>query len=107
MTFIKQLLRSPVRAAAFMLLLALSGAMLYIGFNAYIDVNKQVAALNENYTTIAIPDYRVPESSIAEISPKAAWGDREWLKYASLENDRKILLRAQRGGGDVKESRTD
>ena len=92
MTFIKQLLRSPVRAAAFMLLLALSGAMLYIGFNAYIDVNKQVAALNENYTTIAIPDYRVPESSIAEISPKAAWGDREWLKYASLENDRKILI---------------
>ena len=61
MTFIKQLLRSPVRAAAFMLLLALSGAMLCIGFNAYIDVNKQVAELNENYTTIAVPDYRISE----------------------------------------------
>ena len=56
MTFIKQLLRSPVRAAAFMLLLALSGAMLCIGLNAYVGVNERAAALNENYTTIAVPD---------------------------------------------------
>ncbi len=61
MTFIKQLLRSPVRAVAFALLLVMSGAMLCIGVNAYAGVNKQVAALNETYTTIAVPDYRVSE----------------------------------------------
>ena len=64
MTFIKQLLRSPVRAAAFMLLLALSGAMLCIGLNAYVGVNERAAALNENYTTIAVPDYRMSEYAI-------------------------------------------
>ena len=27
-----------------------------------------------------------------DVYKRQAWGDREWLKYASLENDRKILI---------------
>ena len=55
----KQLFRSPIRLIAFLLLLSLSGALLDIGVNVLVDVNAQVAALGAQYTTIAIPDYRV------------------------------------------------
>ena len=101
MTFIKQLLRSRVRAAAFTLLLALSGAMLCIGFNAYIDVNKQVAALNENYTTIAVPDYRIPE--LTDIPLDDDWKMDDWFDFIRLDNKRKQLLIQAREAAEVSE----
>ena len=90
MTFIKQLLRSPVRTVAFALLLALSGAMLCIGVNAYVGVNEQVAALNETYTTIAVPDYRIPE--LSDVSPDDDWKMEDWFGFIRLDNKRKQLL---------------
>ena len=92
MTFIKQLLRSPVRTVAFALLLALSGAMLCIGVNAYVGVNEQVAALNETYTTIAVPDYRMTEYSITNYGLTVESFEESLQEYLNAVSERRRLI---------------
>ena len=55
---LKQLFRSPVRLIAFLLLLALSGALLCIGANIFFVAKEQTARMEASYTTVAVPDYR-------------------------------------------------
>lgn len=61
MTIIKQLFRASARLVIFLLLLSLSGAVLCMGVNAYENVNRQAEAIQERYTTIAVPNYALPE----------------------------------------------
>ncbi len=101
MTFIKQLLRSPVRIVAFILLLALSGAMLCIGLNAYVGVNGQVAELNETYTTIAVPDYRMTEYSITNDVLTLESFAESLQEYLNASSERSQLIKGAKEAAET------
>lgn len=97
MIFLKQIFRSPVRLTAFFLLLSLTGSVLCIGWNAYAQVRHQAESLREQYTTIAVPDYRM--QMLMEKNPE----EEDVIAYIRGILDRRELIRqAVEAAGDSK-----
>lgn len=55
--YLKQFFRSPIKAAAFLLLLIIAASALNIGLNAYVTVSAMTDEVESLYTTIATPNY--------------------------------------------------
>ena len=55
--YLKQFFRSPIKAAAFLLLLIIAASALNIGLNAYVTVSAMSDEVESFYTTIAVPNY--------------------------------------------------
>lgn len=78
-SLMRQLWRSQIRLVAFLLLLSLSGSLLCIGANVFHSVNEQVNALDAQYTTIALPDNRMPEQDMPSDMPSPTEDFDAWL----------------------------